>query len=63
MLLSFLVKFNESRAIIASSIVSNSQNTAANTRQAFLIAQIYNPPCFYSLNLAQDTNLLVEFGS
>ncbi|WP_265094502.1 hypothetical protein [Campylobacter concisus] len=29
----------------------------------FLTAQIHNSPCFYSLNLAQDTNLLAEFGS
>ena len=50
-------------AIIANSIVTSSQNTVTNTRQAFLIAQIHNPPCFYSLNLAQDTNLLAEFGS
>ena len=50
-------------AIIASSIVTSSQNTATSTRQLFLIAQIHNPPCFYSLNLAQDINLLVEFGS
>lgn len=45
------------------SIIASSQNTATNKRQLFLIAQIYNPPCFYSLNLAQDTNLLVEFSS
>ena len=50
-------------AIIANSIVTSSQNTVTNTRQAFLIAQIHNPPCFYSLNLTQDTNLLAEFGS
>jgi len=62
-LLGFLVKFNKSKAIITSSIVTSSQNTATNTRQAFLIAQIHNPPCFYSLNLAQDTNLLAEFSS
>ena len=63
MLLDFVVKFNESRVIIASSIVASSQNTATSTRQAFLIAQICNPPCFYSLNLAQDTNLRAEFSS
>jgi len=62
-MLNFVVKFNESRAIIVSSIVTSSQNTATSTRQTFLMAQIYNPPCFYSLNLAQDTNLLAEFGS
>ena len=50
-------------AIIANSIVTSSQNTVTNTRQAFLIAQIHNPPCFYSLNLAQDINLRAEFGS
>ena len=43
---------------MASSIVTSSQNTATNTRQQFLIAQIHNPPCFYSLNLAQYINLL-----
>ena len=45
------------------SIVASYQNTATNTRQTFLIAQIHNSPCSYSLNLAQDTNLRVEFGS
>ena len=48
---------------MASSIVTSSQNTATNTRQQFLIAQIHNPPCFYSLNLDQYINLLAEFGS
>ena len=62
-MLNFVVKFNESRAIIANSIIASSQNTATGTRQQFLIAQIHNPPCFYSLNLAQDTNLLAKFGS
>ena len=62
-MLNFVVKFNKSRAIIASSIIASYQNTATSTRQTFLMAQIYNPPCFYSLNLAQDVNLRVEFGS
>ena len=34
-LLSFLVKFNESRAITANCIVASYQNTATNTRHLF----------------------------
>lgn len=48
-------------AIIASSIVTSSQNTATSTRQLFLIVQIHT--LFLLLNLAQDINLRVEFGS
>ena len=58
-LLDFVVKFNKSRAIITNCVVASYQNTASDTRQLFLIAQIHNLSCFYSLNLAQD----IKFGS
>jgi len=56
-LLSFLVKFNESRLLIANCIVASYQNTATSTRQLFLIVQIHT--LFLLLNLAPE---IVKFG-